>query len=276
MKGLRKNSTTNHTNSYLQYPHETKTGYQRTSSRRLCGLWLIIFSLFAVFSIPLYAQEETEENNGDEEQTEVVQVVPEPPQSRLSARERQRIEMEIKTSTLGELAVWCRTLGLPESGTREELSGRIRAYYVMPEPSARAEDNQKILTIESAQTTEYFTIGIINEDYARLRGDVSITLKDGEAIHSIKAEDILFNRTRNILTARGGVEYKKIDGSNTEIFKGENITVNIDNWASTFLDGNTSMESDGTSYLFSGRVISRTDQDVTVLRKAKISSAGGD
>jgi len=276
MKGLRKNSTTNHTNSYLQYPHETKTGYQRTSSRRLCGLWLIIFSLFAVFSIPLYAQEETEEINVNEEQTEVVQVVPEAPQSRLSARERQRIEMEIKTSTLGELAVWCRTLGLPESGTREELSGRIRAYYVMPEPSARAEDNQKILTIESAQTTEYFTIGIINEDYARLRGDVSITLKDGEAIHSIKAEDILFNRTRNILTARGGVEYKKIDGSNTEIFKGENITVNIDNWASTFLDGNTSMESDGTSYLFSGRVISRTDQDVTILRNAKISSAGGD
>ena len=237
---------------------------------------LIIFILLAIFSIPLYAQEETGEINDDEEQTEIAEEVPVERQYRLSPQERQRIEMEIKTSTLGELALWCRNLGLSEGGTREELSKRLREYHDMPEPSRQAASNQKILTIESAQTTEYFTIEIIDEDYARLRGDVSITLKDGDSIHTIKANEILFNRTRNILTARGGVEYEKADQNKTETFRGENITVNIDNWSSVFLDGSSTMENDGSVYLFSGQVISRTDQDVTILKKAQISSAGGD
>ncbi|MDR1837061.1 MAG: LPS-assembly protein LptD [Treponema sp.] len=192
--------------------------------------------------------------------------------------ERQRIEMEIKTSTLPELAVWSRSLGLSESGTREALSGRIREFYELPEPENTANENRRVITIESAQISEYFRIEVIDEDYARLRGDVRLSLKDNDTVHRIKAEEILFNRTRNIITARGNVVYEKENGDTVETFRGENITVNIDDWSSIFLDGSSErrLESDGTAYLFSGTVISRTNEDVTILNNARITNANNE
>jgi len=183
---------------------------------------------------------------------------------------RQRTEMEIKTSTLSELAAWCRTLGLSEGGTKEELIKRLREHFNLAEPTPQV--NEKILTIESAQSTEYFTIDVIDEDYARLKGDVKLSLKDGDKVHKISADEILFNRTRNTITASGNVKYERTETNKTETFRGKSITVNIDNWSSIFIDGNSVMEDDGSSYLFSGSVIYRSDQDVTILRKATISS----
>ena len=194
----------------------------------------------------------------------------------LSPSEIQRIELEIKTSTLPELAAWSRTLGLSEGGTRAELSRRIRGFFELSEPQEDADENRKIITIESSQTTEYFTIEVVDEDYARLKGDVRISLKDKDSEHKIKAGEILFNRTRNILTARGGVEYRKEKEDTTEIFRGESITVNIDNWSSIFLDGNSERKrtSEETAYLFTGAVITRdNDEDVMIINNAKISNA---
>jgi lipopolysaccharide assembly outer membrane protein LptD (OstA) len=230
----------------------------------------IVFPLLcflSLFAAALYAQEDA----AAAQETPLVENAAE--REPLSP-EKQRIEMEIKTSTLSELALWSRTLGLSEGGTREELSKRLRDYFELSGPVDNADDGRKIITIESAQTTEYFTIEVIDEDYARLRGDVRLSLKDGNTLHRISANEILFNRTRNIITARGQVVYEKDDGDTIETFRGENITVNIDNWASIFLDGNTRRElgSDGTAYLFSGAVISRNDEDVTILNDAHISS----
>jgi len=243
--------------------------------KKILFLLLIIPPLYAqetsdITDLPITSEiiEQTQANEPDAVETEDFE-----PVSHLSKSERQRIEMELKTSTLSELAVWARTLGLSESGTREELTKRIRNYYNIPEPSQHSAANQKILTIESAQTTDYFKIDAVNEDYARLRGDVNISLKDGDSIHTIKADEILFNRTRNILTASGNVEYIKVDGDKTETFRGESITVNIDNWSSIFLDGSSTMKDGDTAYLFSGKIISRTDQDVTILSNASITSA---
>ena len=191
--------------------------------------------------------------------------------------EKQRIEMELKTSTLPELAAWCRSLGLSEAGTRTELSRRIREHFELPEPAASSA-KQKTLTIESAQTAEYFSIEITGEDYARLTGDVRLTLKDNDAVHSISANEILFNRTRNIITATGQVVYEKVSGNTIETFRGENITVNIDNWSSVFLGGNSerTLQNEETAYLFSGEVISRTNDEVTILNNAQISNARDD
>ena len=268
-------------------PHEYNESTLKNILKNRNGFFrFAVKSLFILFFIPpLYAQEtsditqlpETPEvikqaqtANNEETAAEETKV------SRLSASERRRIEMELKTSTLSELAVWCRTLGLSESGTRDELTRRIRNHFDMTETAAQSAANQKVITIETAQTTDYFTIEVINEDYARLKGEVFISLKDGDSTHKIKANEILFNRTRNILTATGNVTYEKIGADKTETFRGHNITVNIDNWSSIFLDGSSTMESDGTSYLFSGKVISRTDQNVTILRNAEITSAQND
>jgi len=272
---IESNFTANRTDQY-----EPSLRYYNAGSRpqrRRVLVWFAV--IFFFLNLSLHAQEaqaeaaeETAavEKESEEEPEEVV--------SLLSLSERRRTDMEIRTSTLSELALWCRTLGLSESGTREDLSKRIRDHFKMPEPSDRSASNRKSITIESAQITEYFSIGVIDEDYARLKGNVRISLRDGDDTHVIIAEEILFNRTRNIITARGNVTYEKNSADNIETFRGANITVNLDDWSSVFLDGSSEkkLDSDGTSYLFSGEVISRSGEDVTILSRARISSANNE
>jgi hypothetical protein len=244
--------------------------------------FLLFFCFFIFFTSTLLSQEVTEEIEAPlaeeqiEEQIIAEQIIEEQEDTdRLLAAARQRTEMEIRTSTLSELAAWCRTLGLSESGTRAELSRRLRDYLELPEP-ATGTDGRRVITIHSAQTIEYFTISVVDEDYARLTGDVSLSLQDGSTTHRIEANEVLFNRTRNILTARGRVFYEREGTQSTETFRGENITVNIDDWSGIFLDGNTTIENEETAYLFSGTVISRSGDDVTTLTNAVITNAEND
>jgi len=236
---------------------------------KICVVRSFLFLFIFIFNIALSAQEETFFFEEPDIETEIQLSSDEP----LTPAMR-RAEMEIKTSTLSELALWCRTLGLSESGTREELSQRLRQHFQLPDAPPAADD-RRIITIESAQAIEYFTIDAVNEDYARLKGNVSISLIEGNTLHRISADEILFNRTRNIVSARGQVVYVKTDDDTIETFRGENITVNLDTWSSILLDGSSSreLESDGTAYLFSGAVISRNDEDVTVINKARITNA---
>ena len=186
------------------------------------------------------------------------------------------LEMDIRTSTLSELAAWSRRNGLPEGGTAADLARRLRDHYGLPLEGQVMREGQRVITIESARTTEYFTIHAVDEEYARLSGEVVISLREGDAVHEIRAWDILFNRTRNILTASGGVEYRRVEGDTIETFRGDSITIDLDNWASVFLGGvsERAMAGEGTTYLFAGTVISRDEEEVTVLRNATISSAG--
>jgi hypothetical protein len=196
-----------------------------------------------------------------------------------AAAEAEILDMDIRTSTLIELAHWCRTLGLSEGGTRDDLANRLRDYYKLNQTSkAGAEEGGRIITIESARSTEYFTLEAVDEEYARLRGDVVVSLKDGEAVHRVTAWEILFNRTRNILTASGDVEYVKEEGDTRETFKGKSITVDLDNWAGVFIDGVSehSVSTGETAYRFAGTLISRSDEDVTVLTRAKITNAANE
>jgi hypothetical protein len=228
--------------------------------------------LIAAASVNLYAQEEAPADIYVQEETPPVVEKPG------LTPEQNRIDMDIRTSTLSELAAWCRSLGLSEGGTRTELARRLREYFKVSEQTFSGEDKRKVITIESARTSEYFTIETVDEDYARLSGEVRLNLKDGDAVHEIKAWNILFNRSRNILTASGGVEYVKKDGDTIETFRGESITVNLDNWSSVFLGGvsERSLQSDNTTYKFAGTVISRDEEEVTILSEASIGSANNE
>jgi hypothetical protein len=226
----------------------------------------VIFFLFNVINASILHAQEDGGEGGPIPQQEPAAMTP----------EQNRINMDIRTSTLSELASWARSLKLSEAGTSAELAQRIRDYYQIAERVLPAtDDKRKIITIESARATEYFKIETVDEDYARLSGEVVISLKDGEATHKISAWNILFNRTRNILTASGGVEYIKTEGDQIETFRGDSITVDIDNWSSVFLGGvsERALKSDNTTYLFAGTVISRDEEDVTILNRATISSA---
>ena len=184
------------------------------------------------------------------------------------------LEMDIRTSSLTELATWCASLGLSTGGTRDVLANRLRAYYDLPLPAGSSSQDRRTIVIESARTTEYFTVEAIDEEYARLSGDVVVSLRDGEAVHRISAWEILYNRTRNVMTATGNVVYVKEEGTTVETFRGDSITVNLDNWSSIFLDGisERAMSGGGSAYRFSGTVISTNAEGATVLTGAEITN----
>jgi hypothetical protein len=248
-----------------------------------------LFFLFTVSVMNLYAQEAAAPGAAVAEETPPEGVTPEgappgeaPPavEVRVLSPEQNRIDMDIRTSTLSELAAWCRSLGLSEGGTSADLAKRLREYFKISGQSGipDVEDKRKVITIESARSTEYFKIEAVDEDYARLSGEVKISLKDGDAVHRIRAWNILFNRSRNIITATGGVEYIKEEGDKIETFRGESITVDLDNWSSVFLGGvsERALQNDSTTYQFAGTVISRDEEEVTVLNKASIRSANNE
>ncbi|MDR1444688.1 MAG: LPS-assembly protein LptD [Treponema sp.] len=188
--------------------------------------------------------------------------------------EEKILGMDIRTSTLQELAAWCRELGLSEGGGREELAARLRAHYRL-EGASDAAGASRFLIIESARSTEYFTLETVDEEYARLRGNVIISLKEENATHRIQAQEILYNRTRNQVTARGTVSYVKEEGDTVETFRGDTITVNLDSWATMLTDGisERGLSGENTTYRFEGNVISRSEEEVTILEKASITNA---
>lgn len=203
---------------------------------------------------------------------------PEPTPEELAAQKEKEdqeklIELDLKTATLSELAEWARELGLGEGGGRGELESRIRQHYKVNQPASKNWD--RVISIESARTTEYFTLKEVDEEYARLSGGVVISLKDGEALHRIEAWEILFNRTRNIVSATGGVKYRKEEGGAIETFSGDSIIVNLDTWVGSFIDtvSERAMTGGDTAYRFAGQVISKTDSETTVLKKATVSNA---
>lgn len=242
------------------------------------SIFVICFLLFPVFSVSADEEMKMEEMAPEMAPVADAAAIVEISESKEESAEQKKtdadyIEMDIRTSTLVELAAWCRELGLPEGGAKEELASRLRANYQLP-PGRIAEAGQRIITIESAKTTDYFTIEAVDEEYARLKGDVIISLKDGNSVHRIKAWEILYNRTRNVITASGDVVYVKEDGDSIETFKGASITVNLDNWASIFMDGvsERSIAGNTTAYRFAGTVISRNSEEVTVLTGADITN----
>jgi hypothetical protein len=190
------------------------------------------------------------------------------------------LELDIRSSSLAELASWCRSLGLSEGGAKEELANRLRTHFGLPLPGQNSQEGvkEKIIIIEAARSTEYFTLDLVDEEYARLRGDVVVSLKEGDAVHRISAWEILYNRTRNVLTASGGVVYVKEQGDTRETFRGESVTVNLDDWSTVFLDGvsERALASDTTTYRFAGTIITRDDDEVTILTRAEISNASNE
>jgi hypothetical protein len=235
--------------------------------------FLLFFALS--FSIPSSAQEagETELPETEVPEAELPGAeIQELKEEASGLTEEKIIEMDIRSSTLGELAAWCRTLGLSEGGGREELALRLRNHYKLDAP-AGASSGRRII-IEAARSTEYFTLDVVDEEYARLRGDVVLSLKDDDALHRISAQEILYNRTRNQVTARGNVSYVKEEGDTVETFRGDSITVNLDSWATVLTEGisERALSGEETTYRFEGTVISRSEEEVTILKKAKITN----
>ena len=112
-------------------------------------LCFFLFSVYYIFTQETEPQAQQEvngvETDSDEtEETDAEEEVEEEPIERPFSPELSFIEMDIRTSSLMELAAWCRELGLNDGGSRDALAARLRAHYGIP-PARPTEQIQRVI-----------------------------------------------------------------------------------------------------------------------------------
>lgn len=188
--------------------------------------------------------------------------------------------LDIQTAGYYELLAWCDKAGLPQKGTRKDLQNRLYSYYGIASESGKPEESTgKIITITSAATTEYFTIEQIEENYIILESDVVIEMLDNgtKSVHKIKADRIVFNQTKNLITAIGNVEYILTEQDKTDFFRGESLSFDVDTWEGVFFSGisetERTIEDNTITFYYSGETIHRSEKDIITLTDGTVTSS---
>jgi hypothetical protein len=124
------------------------------------------------------------------------------------------------------------------SGSAAELRTRLYAHYEVQPPLRRCHQ-PGIITIQSADRTEYISAEGEGNSFIRLSGRVSVLLVDsdsGEKL-SIEADELLVNRDASILSARGDISFERTRPDGKDYFFGQAMELDMDDWAGVFLDG---------------------------------------
>jgi len=184
--------------------------------------------------------------------------------------------LDIASADYYALVAWVRSLGLADTGTAQELRARLYAHYGASPPTAAAASS-KIITIKSADSTEYLSAKEDGESLVRFSGRVAIEVTDSDTGESLKvnADTVVVNRDANVLSARGDVifERKKADGS--DFFLGEAVDLDMDDWSGLFLGGQSKRgEGDPKSapLFFKADDIVKRGSDVLVFSDGVVSS----
>ena len=246
---------------------------------------LYVFVLLIVWTGPL-AAEDTPTTTGATPPTGAPSTQDAPATEKAGSGEEpnlQRDALSIELSTAGyyELVARARELGLSDSGGAEELRARLSEHYgIKALPSAAAKG--RIVTIERAGQASYAKVEDEEGGIVRAYGGVILTLVEtnGDS-HRIQADSIAFDRARSTLTARGNVHYERKSGTSTEIFSGEALSADLDDWSGVFIDGKVRTAGGGASSGDRGLVIAadtilRRSADVMVLEDGVISSCDAD
>ncbi len=194
---------------------------------------------------------------------------------------RETLPADIQSAGTYELAAWCRSLGLSDTGTRAELQARLYAHFdvaAAPEPTKPA----RVIIVENARSTDYFTIEGIEEDYLILEGDVRVEFRDSEAgvSHRVAAERLIVNQTRRTLSASGGVTYELVRSSGSpEVFRGESFNFDLAGWGGLILDGSGKSERQleegkpAITFYYRGSSIIRRENETVILHDGSVTSS---
>ncbi len=222
---------------------------------------LAIFLLFATF---LLGSQEKPDGNSDTE--DLV---------------KKTMAMDIAESDYQALLVWVKKLGLPDSGNAQELRNRLYVYYdVSPQSGGgnQTEAPSRIITISSADSTEYISTKDEGDSMIRFLGRVNITVDDSKSAETLnlQADSVIINRSANMINARGKVklERKKPDGS-LDYFLGEALQLDLDNLGGIFLEGESrrsQQSQQNKAVFFRADEILKLGSDVMVFSDALVSS----
>ncbi len=193
----------------------------------------------------------------------------------------ETVALDIATSSHDALIEWCTLLGLATTGTDDDLRARLYAYYNVSSPQKSETQTTRIITIENAKKTEYVTLDEPQPHVIiRFSGNVVITINDTKTgeVHTIHADELIYNKTKQLLSARGNIRYEKKTGSTTEIFLGEAIDIDLDTWQGSFRYGENRREGDETQtkLIFQAEDIIKKSDTVLIFKNAVISSCDTD
>ena len=133
----------------------------------------------------------------------------------------------------------------------------------------------KTVTIESARSTEYIKNSEDNpnesNEVIKFKGDVKIVVADGNSISHISADEILYDKTRETLEAKGSVIYEhKTSATGSEKFTGKALKFNIKTQEGVFLSGAVIQKSGRKSsdpYIVQAEVTGRDTSSTMAFRK---------
>lgn len=192
------------------------------------------------------------------------------------------LSMDLEGSDYYELINWCRRLGLPEWGDKGELRLRLYDHYGV-EPEAVEPREGDILDITNANTIRVFNEVEDGHTYIRFSGDVSLRFEDEDTgdTHTVEANLLLYNQEAKLITAQGDVVYTLTKDGEDEVFKGDSITFDLEDWSGIFFDGissrdTTGSEGDDISLYYSGEVIKRSSGDMVSLENGVITTSDRD
>lgn len=194
----------------------------------------------------------------------------------------QTLVQDIQSAGFYELVTWLDSLRLSTRGGREELAARLYQHYKLEPPAPREQPDEPRIIVDSAERSRYFTIDQTDERYIRLSGGVTVRLNDPEqdVVHNLSADQIVFNQEENEVTATGNVEYVLERDESTEKFSGAAVTIDLDDWQGSFLDGVTertsTVDDQEIDFFFTGDYITRSAQDVVVMEDGTITSSTAD
>jgi lipopolysaccharide assembly outer membrane protein LptD (OstA) len=192
---------------------------------------------------------------------------------------RDTLGLDIDTASYFELVAWCRTLGLEDTGGRAELQQRLRAHFDISPEAQKVGTRAKRIEIRSAESSEYFSIEEVDEDYILLRGKVELvfTEEDGQTVHTIRAERILYNQSLNVISAEGNIEYSRKRGQEEEVFRGQSFIFDVKKWGGVFYkargEREKEVEDNKILFVYTGDTISRLENETIILEKGTITSS---
>jgi hypothetical protein len=199
----------------------------------------------------------------------------------LSPLELRGYELDIETASESSLRAWLQRLGLSDTGTSEDIQKILYEYYGIEESGIISEiDQTETVSIISADNLSlintYGTIVILSGDVI-----IEITETETDNLYTIQAQKIVLNKSTNIVTASGSVNFMRINSDTREIldsFKCSKFSLSVNSWNGNISNMETTnnrenSSGDDVTFSLTGDSVYKSSKGVLILDNGIVSSA---
>ncbi len=114
------------------------------------------------------------------------------------------------------------------------------------------EKEKSTVNIENARKTSYYTDKVSGDEIIVFSGGVSVSVKQGNTTTKISAENVNFNRSKNILYAEGAVTLDRTSSDQTETMTADSVLLDVNTQEGIFNDGRVVQANSETMNMPSG------------------------